>query len=442
MNKNTLHHTPQANRPSRAEHPNHPNHPNRLNRAWSAAALAGVVSLACLFSACGPAVSAGGGPGGPPPVSVAPVTQRAVQDFDDFTARLEAVNSVDIRSRVAGTLMQVHFQEGQRVAKGALLFSIDSRSFAAELARVQAQRSSARTQAELAAADLARAEKLLPLQAVSLQEIDQLRAARRNAQANVAALDAQLNSAELNLSYARITAPMAGQISRSNITAGNLVAAGDPVLTTLVATEKIYAWFDASEATYLRLSAARRAANKDNKSAPTVQLGLADEEGFPHKGTVDFVDNRLNPATGSIRVRAVFDNSQGRFTPGLSARLRLGSGAATNASLVPEKAISTDQTRKVVMVVGANNIVAPREVKLGALLNGMRVVTGVQAGENIIVDGLQRAFPGAPVTPTLLKVDALGMPMPAPPQGPPGADNKAPAAPASAPQAAPAASKG
>jgi RND family efflux transporter MFP subunit len=409
---------------------------------WALCAL--LLGTLCLATGCGPANSAGGGPAGPPPVSVAPVTQRAIQDFDDFTARLEAVNSVDIRSRVAGTLMQVHFQDGQRVAKGALLFSIDSRSFAAELARVQAQRSSARTQAELASAELARAEKLLPLQAVSLQEIDQLRAAKRNAQANVASADAQLSSAELNLSYARITAPMAGRISRSNITPGNLVNAGDPVLTTLIATEKVYAWFDAPESTYLRLSAAKRDATKDKKSAPTVQMGLADEEGFPHQGTVDFVDNRLNPATGSIRVRAVFDNSPGRFTPGLSARLRLGSGAAINTTLVPERAISTDQTRKVVMVVGANNIVAPREVKLGALLNGMRVVTGVQAGENIIVDGLQRAFPGAPVTPQMLKVDAMGMPIPAPPpqQGPPGADNKAPAAPAAPASTASAASKG
>jgi RND family efflux transporter MFP subunit len=393
-----------------------------------------------LLSGCGPAgmANAAGGPGGPPPVSVAPVTQRAVQDFDDFTARLEAVNSVDIRSRVAGTLMQVHFQEGQRVAKGALLFSIDSRSFAADMARAQAQRQSARTQAELAGAELARAEKLLPLQAVSLQEIDQLRAAKRNAQANVAQTDAQLRSAELNLGFARITAPIAGRISRSNLTAGNLVNVGDPVLTSLVATEKVFAYFDASESTYLRLSAARRAAAADSKQAPTVQLGLADEEGFPHKGVVDFVDNRLNPATGSIRVRAVFDNAQGRFTPGLSARLRLSSGAASNATLVPEKAIGTDQTRKLVMVVGANNIVTPREVKLGALLNGMRVVSGVQAGEIIIVDGLQRAFPGAPVTPTLLKVDATGMPIAAPPPGPPGAAPAASAAPGNA--AAPAAS--
>ena len=159
--------------------------------------------------------------------------------------------------------------------------------------------------------------------------------------------------------------------------------------------------------------------------APTVAVGLANEVGFPHSGVVDFVDNRLNPATGSIRVRATLDNKDGRFTPGLSARVRLASGAAAPATLVPERAIGTDQTRKVVMIVGDKNIVAPREVKLGALLDGMRVVTGVKAGELLIVDGLQRAFPGAPVAPTVLKVDDKGMPIvPPTPAQAPGADKK------------------
>ncbi len=391
-----------------------------------------VLATMQLLAACGPSNAAGPGASGPPPVSVAPVTQRSVQDFDDFTARLEAVQTVDVRSRVAGTLDKVHFTEGQRVAKGALLFTIDARSFQAELTRAQALRSSARTQADLTAAELVRAEKLLPLQAVSVQEIDQLRAAKRHAEATVASAQAQVRSAELNVSFTRITAPMAGVISRSLLTAGNLVGVGDPVLTTLVATEKIYALFDANEASFLRLSAAR----KQGGAAPTVRMGLSDEEGLPHQGTVDFVDNRLNPATGSIRVRAVFDNASGRFTPGLSARLRVMSGPQKTATLVPEKAITTDQTRKAVMVVGANNIVMPREVQLGVLLNGMRVVTGVKAGETIIVDGLQRAFPGAPVTPVMLAVDAQGMPVPAPPPGKPGGAPAAAPAAASAPSAA------
>jgi RND family efflux transporter MFP subunit len=389
------------------------------------------MTLSAQMTGCSPAQSAGG-PGGPPPVSVAPVTQRNVQAFDDFSARLEAASSVELRSRVAGTLNQIHFVEGQRVAKGALLFTIDPRPFAAEVSRVQAQLNGTRTQLELTASELGRAEKLLPMQAVSVQEIDQLRAAQRNAQSNLAANQAALKTAELNLSFTRVVAPISGRMSRSNLTVGNLVAVGEPVLSTLVSTDKVYAYFDASESTFLRLAAQQRAGG----AAPVVLMGLADEENLsqnmPHKGTVDFIDNRLNPATGSIRVRAVFNNAQQRFTPGLSARVRLLAADAAPATVVPERAINTDQTRKVVMVVGANNIVAPREVKLGALLGGMRVVTGVKAGELIIVDGLQRANPGAPVTPQVLKVDAEGMPMVPAAAAPPGA---APADPtASAPK--------
>jgi RND family efflux transporter MFP subunit len=388
-----------------------------------ASALALSLSGALIVAGCNPAQSQGG-PGGPPPVSVAPAVERAVQASEDFSARIEAQDLVDLRSRVAGTLDRVHFKEGQRVAKGALLFSIDARPFAVEVERAQAALASSRTQAELARAELARAEKLLPLKAVSLQEIDQLRAGQRNAEAAERSAQATLAAAQLNLGYTRITAPVAGRISRTNVTPGNLVGVGEPVLSTLVASDKVQVWFDASEASYLRLAQAMRAGGP----APTAAVGLADEAGHPHTATVDFLDNRLNPATGSIRVRATLDNKDGRFVPGLSARVRLASGAATPSTLVPERAIGTDQTRKVVMVVGANNIVAPREVKLGALADGMRVVSGVKAGELIIVDGLQRAFPGAPVTPQVLKVDAQGMPIaptPAPPaSGAPGGAGK------------------
>jgi RND family efflux transporter MFP subunit len=377
--------------------------------------------LAAGVGGCGRS-EAQNGPGGPPPVSVAPATQRNVQNNEEFSARIEAQETVALRSRVAGTVERVHFKEGQRVAKGALLFTIDPKPFAAEVARAQAQANSARTAAELAKAERERAEKLLPLQAVSLQEMDQLRAAERNAVASEQAARAALNSAQLSLGYSRITAPVAGRISRADVTTGNLVGVGDPVLTTLVASDKVQVWFDAGESTYLRLSQALRAGGP----APTVAVGLSNEEGYPHTGTVDFFDNRLNPATGSIRVRAAMDNKDGRFTPGLSARVRLTSGAPAPATLVPERSIGTDQTRKVVLVVGEKNVVTPREVKLGALSDGMRVVTGVKPGELVIVDGLQRAFPGAPVTPTVLKVDANGMPIPAPPppQAPPGGDAK------------------
>ncbi len=399
-----------------------------------------------VLTACGKGgppggAQAQGGPGGGPPVSVAPVTQRTVQEFDEFSARIEAPDTVNIRSRVGGTLDKTHFRDGQRVAKGDLLFTIDPRPFAAAVAQAQAQLNSAQTQATLAKADLARAEKLLPTQAVSQQEVDQLRAAARNGDSSAQAAKAALDVAQLNLGFTRITAPIAGRISRSILTAGNLVSAGDPVLTTIVSMDRVYAYFDASEDTYLKYAKGAREGTRPSsrENAVPVLMGLSNEDGFPHQGHMDFVDNRLNPATGSIQGRAVFDNKEGTLTPGLSARLKLGGSGTYAATLVPDRAITTDQTRKVVMVLGDKNAVLPREVKPGALIDGMRVVTGVKAGETIVVDGLQRVIPGVPVTPQMLKVDDKGMPIFPPPMqgggqgGPPAAEAPAASGPASAP---------
>lgn len=351
----------------------------------------------------------------PPQVSVAPAYQRFVQEFDEFTARLEAPDTVEIRARVAGALHAVHFREGQIVKKGDLLFTIDPRPFAAEVARLEAQLVTARTQAELSKSELARAEKLVAIQGVSQQEVDQLRAAARNAQSAIHVAEAALTQGRLNVEFTRITAPVSGRTSRANITPGNLVSMGDPVLTTLVSSDKVYAYFDASEATYLKYAkAARDGTRPSGRDAPNpVMMALANEEGFPHQGHIDFVDNRLNPATASIRGRAVFDNREGRFTPGLFARIKLIGSGSYQATLVAERAITTDQTRKMVLVVGPDNIVQPRQVKPGALIEGMRVVEGVKPGERVVVDGLLRAFPGAPVTPQLLAVDDKGMPLPA-----------------------------
>ena len=391
--------------------------------------------LAVLLAACGQQQGGPGGPGahgGPPPVSVAPATQREVQEFDEFTARLEAPDTVDVRSRVAGTVEAVRFKEGQLVKKGEPLFTIDARAFKADVARVEAQIAAARTQTELAKADLARSEKLVSINAVSQQEIDQLRSAVRSAEANQKAAEAALVQSRLNVEYAAITAPVSGRTSRANVTPGNLVSVGDPVLTTLVSSDKVYAYFDASEATYLKYMRAARDGSRPSSrdAANPVQMGLSNEQGYPHQGKMDFVDNRLNPATASIRGRAVFDNKAGLFTPGLFARLKLIGSGTYQGVVVPDRAITTDQTRKIVLLVGPNNIVQPRPVVPGALIDGMRVVEGVKAGEMVIVDGLLRAFPGAPVTPQVLKVDDKGMPIPAPPPSPPGA------APAPAPASA------
>jgi RND family efflux transporter MFP subunit len=374
-----------------------------------------LLGLAALFAGCGPGPSHAQPPGagGPPPVSVAPVTRRTVEEFDEFSARLAAVDQVDVRARVAGTLERVHFRDGQLVRKGALLFTIDPRPFAAEVARTSASVESARTQAALAKSEVARADKLLPMRAISQQEADQLRAAAQNAGSGLNGAQAALQTARLNLGYTRITAPISGRVSRANVTAGNLVGVSEPVLTTIVSTDRVYAYFDTSESAFLKYGQAAG----DPKAAPTVQMGLFNEQGFPHTGKIDFVDNRLNPATGSMQLRAVFDNKDGRFTPGLSARVKIGAGKPYQATVVPDRAITTDQTRKIVLVVGANRLVEPREVKTGALIGAMRVVDGVKPGEHIIVDGLQRAFPGAPVTPQLVAVDANGMPL-LPPPGP------------------------
>jgi RND family efflux transporter MFP subunit len=377
------------------------------------------IGVLIVLAACGAKEDPSKQHGQPPAVSVAPVVKHQIQEFDEFTGRLEAPHTVDVRARVSGNLTKVHFREGQYVKKGATLFTIDPRPYVAEAARLEAQVASARTQAELNKSELARAEKLVAVRGVSQQELDQLKAALTNSVAAIRAADAALVQARLNVEFTNITAPIDGRTSRANVTEGNLVTIGDPVLTTMVSTDKVYAYFDASEAIYLKyMRAAREGTRASSRDRPNViYLGLANEEGFPHEGKMDFVDNRLNPATASLRGRAIFDNKNDEFTPGLFARLKLvGSGEYT-ATLVADRAITTDQTRKVVLVVGKNNIVEQREVKPGALVDGMRVIEGVKEGELVIVDGLLRAFPGAPVTPQVLKVNDKGMPIPAPPPG-------------------------
>ena len=333
-----------------------------------ALALSLAIASALSLHGCGRS-EAQGGPPMAPPVSAAPAVARDVPLYDEFSGRLEAVETVELRSQVAGTLQRVHFRDGQEVKRGELMFSIDPRPFQAELARLEAQLVAARNAAALADTELARTRKLLEQKAVSQQEADQTEAAARNAASSVRAAEAGVAAARLNVEYTQIRAPISGLASRANVTAGNLVAAGDPVLTSIVAQNKVHAWFDVSEQAWLRV----RSQFKGN-AAPKVQMALADERGFPHTGSVDFVDNRLNPATGAIRVRAVFDNADRRFVPGLYARVRLSGGIATQAVLTPERAIGTDQTKRYVFVVGPDKTAQFREVQLGAQAgNGMRV---------------------------------------------------------------------
>lgn len=362
-----------------------------------------------ILQACAPAADAQGGPPPAMPVSVAPSVQRTVTDLETFSGRLEAAEFVDLRPRVAGTVDKVHFTDGATVAAGALLFTIDPRPYEAEVARAESLLVAARSRAELARTELARAQKLLDSKAVSRQEFDQLSAGASTSDADIKAAEAALRVARLNLAYTAVRAPIAGRLSRANVTAGNLVNE-QVVLTTIASTSRVHAYFDGSEQTFLRVKAAGAA-------KPVVRMGLANEAGYPHQGTLDFIDNRLNPQTGAIRLRASFDNRDGRFVPGLAARLTMTTSAPYQATLVPERAIGTDQDRKVVVVVGPDGQPQFRAVQLGPLQDGMRVVLGdaVKPGENVVVDGLQRIIPGMPVQPQVLKVDDKGMPVFPPP---------------------------
>jgi RND family efflux transporter MFP subunit len=380
-------------------------------RGW---ALGLTLAASLGLAGCGDPAEAQGGPPPAPPVSVAPAIERAIADREEFTGRLQAPETVDIRARIAGTVERVHFRDGAAVKKGQLLFTIDPRPYRAEVARAESQLAAARSRAGLAKAELARAQNLLDAKAVSRQEFDQLGSEAQTSQADIRAAEAALRVARLNLEYTDVRAPIGGRASLANITAGNLVSP-ENVLTTVVATQRIYAYFDGSEQTFLRL-------REGNGEALQVKMGLANEADFPHVGKIDFIDNRLNPQTGAIRMRAVFDNADGRFTPGLFAKLQVAGTTTRPAVLTPERAIGTDQSKRFVLVVGANNVAEFREVRLGALIDGMRVVTsGLKAGELVVVNGLQRVRPGAPIAPEKLETDARGMPLDKPPPAPPAA---------------------
>ena len=355
---------------------------------------------------------------GPAPVSVVPVVEKSFTDREEFSGQLEAAEYVELRSRVNGVVDQVHFTDGATVSRGQTLFTIDPRPFAAEVARLESQLVSAKARAELAGTGLARAQKLVEANFISKQELDQLTAVSKTSSSDIQAAEAALRSARLNLEFTTVRAPINGRVSRANVTTGNLVD-DKTVLTSIAGVSRVYAYFDGSEQTFLRV---RSAGDK----APVVHMGLANEEGYPHTGKLDFVDNRLNPQTGAVRMRANFDNSRGQFVPGLAVRIVMATSAAYSAVLVPERAIGTDQARKFVVVVGADGQPQFRPVQLGALQGGMRVIGGgaVKPGENVVVDGLQRIIPGVPVAPQVLKVDENGIPIPPAPPAPAAADAK------------------
>ncbi len=342
------------------------------------------------------------------PVTVANVIERSVTEWDDFSGRVEAIERVEIRPRVSGTIDAVHFQDGQLVKKGASLFTIDPRPYKAELARAEAARAGAQARLSLAKTELERTKRLLEDRAVSQRELDQRENALLEADANLKATDAAVLTARLNLQYTEITAPVSGRVSRAEITVGNLVATGPtaPTLTTLVSVAPVYVNFEVDEPTYIRYAGNGTVGNSGVNRIP-VSIGLTSEEGYPRQGHVKSFDNRIDNGSGTIRVRAVFANEDGTLTPGMYARVRTGDSNAKNALLIDDKAVGTDQDKKFVMVVGADNKAVYRPVTLGPMVEGLRVVrSGLKLDERIVVNGLQRIRPNDTVAPEVVKMDA------------------------------------
>jgi multidrug efflux system membrane fusion protein len=328
-----------------------------------------------------------------PPVSAAVVVEKQVADTQEFSGRLEAVEHVEIRSRVSGFITAVNFKPGATVRKGEVLFVIDARPFQAEAERADAAAKSARAKAELAKLELTRAERLLGDKAIAQREYDASASAQKELEANARAAQAQSESAKLNVAYTRVVSPIDGRVSKAEITLGNLVDASS-VLTSVVSTERIYASFDGDEDTYLRVRSQAHAGQP-----VTVNVGLANEEGFPHEGKLEFVDNQLDTRAGSVRMRATFANKDDVMAPGLFARVQIGGGADKPALLISDRAVGTDQSHKFVFVVDKDGKAEYREVKLGPVVDGLRVVkTGLKPGEKIVVNGLQRVRPGSPIT--------------------------------------------
>ncbi|WP_296001519.1 efflux RND transporter periplasmic adaptor subunit [Rugamonas sp.] len=366
----------------------------RLYSALAAAlVIAGAGSTALIYGH-GSRVSAAEAAAPAAEVDAAYVVAATITDFQSYSGRLEAVDKVDIRPLVPGTIVAVHFKDGSFVKKGDPLFTIDPRPYAAEVDRASAQLAAAQARNGYSATDAARAERLLADNAIAKRDYDQSQNAAHEALANLKAAQAALETAKINLTYTQIVAPVAGRVSRAELTLGNIVSAGAsaPLLTTVMSVSPIYASFDVDEQTYLRYLS--HSVGQDSKNAVPVALGLADESGYSRDGRVDSVDNRLDSGSGTIRVRARFDNADGALLPGLYARVKVGGGSPHRAVMVDDAAIGTDQDKKFVMVVDAQNKAQYREVHTGNLHDGLRVIdSGMQPGERIIVNGLQRARP-------------------------------------------------
>jgi RND family efflux transporter MFP subunit len=362
-----------------------------------------LVGLVFLLGACQQPPAATPPP--PPKVTVSQPVAREVTEWDEYTGRLEAVESVEVRARVNGYLQSVHFTEGAIVKKGALLFVIDPRPYQAELSRAQAGLAQAMARFERTQKDFARAQQLVKSRAMSQEEVDTRSSDQREAQESVQAARAAVDAVRLNVEFTQVKAPISGRISRHLVTEGNLINGGTgnaTLLTTIVSLDPIYGYFDVDERSYLKYTRLwRNGTNSGSRNGKTpVYLGLANETGFPHQGHLDFIDNRLDPNTGTMTGRAIFPNSDLALVPGLFARTRLPGSGKYEALLIPDEAIGSDQTQRFAFVVNDQSTVEYRKVELGPIIDGLRVIrNGLKPGDWVIVNGVQRVRPGAKVDP-------------------------------------------
>lgn len=387
------------------------NHKHKRRLLAAALAVLAVTALAVVVLGSRSSQAQPGAEVAPPamPVSVATVVQSEVAAWDEFSGRLEAVERVDIRSRVAGTVQAVHFREGALVKKGELLLTIDPAPYAAEVERAGAQVAAAQARLAQARGEQERSQRLWSEQAISRREFEERSNGKGEADANLRAAQAALQTAQLSLGYTQVRAPVAGRVGKLEVTVGNLVAAGPgaPVLTTLVSVSPIYASFDADEQVVAKALKDVSAGGDRRLERIPVQMGTAASADTPFEGKLQLVDNQVDAKSGTVRARAVFDNKDGQLMPGQFARIRMGQATQATALLVNERAVGTDQNKKFVLVVGADNKAVYREVTLGASVNGLRVVKGGLApNERIVVNGLQRVRPGALVAPQVVEMSA------------------------------------
>ncbi len=359
--------------------------------------------VAALLTACGKKAPQ---PVAPPAlVHVQSPLARETVEWDEYTGRLEAVDSVELRARVSGYLNRIAFKEGSLVQKGDLLFEIDPRPYQAAFDLATAEHERALAQAELAKNDFERAQRLITTKVISDEDFDTKAKFYVSAQAGARSAKAAADSAKLNLDFTRIHAPISGRIGRALVTQGNLVAggaAGSTVLTTLVSLDPLYCYADADERSilkYIKLSQEGKRESARDVQIP-VEMALAGDHGFPHKGVVDFLDNRVDPNTGTMRARGVFPNPDQTLSPGFFARVRVAGSGKYHALLIPDRAISSDQATKYVFVVNTGNQVEVRPVRLGPIVDDLRVITeGLKVEDRVIVDGLLRVRPGVVVNP-------------------------------------------